>query len=160
MENLLLNVSFRFDCIDLLRTVEDIYSKEECEGFVSMIESRKPELATNNPSYRNQDRVMIDDPKLSEDLFLWLRAHLPAQIDRFKLLRLNERLRFYRYKTGQRFSPHMDHWHQPNDSEITLLTVLIYFNSDFSGGETRFMEQIEKTIIPKTGLAAIFQHKI
>ena len=54
----------------------------------------------------------------------------------------------------------MDHWYQPSNSEITLFTVLVYFNSDFSGGETRFMEQLEDVIVPKPGLVAIFQHKI
>jgi hypothetical protein len=38
--------------------------------------------------------------------------------------------------------------------------VLVYFNGDFTGGETRFMEQLEETIVPRAGLAAIFQHKL
>ena len=36
----------------------------------------------------------------------------------------------------------------------------IYFNDDFDGGETRFQEQIEQTVVPKSGKVAIFQHKI
>ena len=43
---------------------------------------------------------------------------------------------------------------------ITLLTVLVYFNDDFEGGETRFMEQVEEVVVPRPGRAAIFQHKI
>ena len=66
----------------------------------------------------------------------------------------------YRYRTGQKFEPHMDHWYRPSESQITLHTVLVYFNDDFEGGETRFQEQIEQTIIPKRGMVAIFQHKI
>ena len=66
----------------------------------------------------------------------------------------------YRYRTGQKFEPHMDHWYRPSESQITLHTVLVYFNDDFEGGETRFQEQIEQTIIPKSGMVAIFQHKI
>jgi hypothetical protein len=42
----------------------------------------------------------------------------------------------------------MDHWFQPTATRITRLTVFVYFNDDFGGGETRFMEQVECTIVP------------
>lgn len=160
MENLPLNVSFRFDSIDLLWTVENIYSQNECNDFISMIEKAKPEFATNNQMFRDQDRAMVDDPKISDNLFERLRLHLPGNIAQFKLRRLNERLRFYRYRAGQKFSPHMDHWYQPSESEISLLTVLTYLNSNFTGGETRFMGQLEEVVTPKSGLVAVFQHKV
>ncbi len=54
----------------------------------------------------------------------------------------------------------MDHWYQANDDEISLFSVLVYFNGNFQGGETRFMEQIEATVKPIAGKVAIFQHKI
>jgi prolyl 4-hydroxylase len=66
----------------------------------------------------------------------------------------------YRYRIGQRFEPHMDHWYRPSETQITLLTVLVYLNDNFEGGETRFQEQIEQTITPKCGMVSIFQHKI
>ncbi|NEO84582.1 MAG: hypothetical protein F6J87_10065 [Spirulina sp. SIO3F2] len=160
MDNFPLQVPFRFDTIPLLWTVPNIYSQAECAGFIAMIEQANPGLASNNPTFRNQDRVIVDDPAIASDLFNRLEPHLPHRIYRFQLRRLNERLRFYRYNVGQQFAPHMDHWYQPSDREITLLTVLVYFNANFTGGETRFMEQLEDVIQPKPGLAAIFQHKI
>lgn len=54
----------------------------------------------------------------------------------------------------------MDHWYRPSDSEVTLHTVLAYFNDDVEGGETRFLEQLEETVVPKAGRVAIFQHKV
>jgi hypothetical protein len=45
-------------------------------------------------------------------------------------------------------------------NRITLHTVLVYFNGGFEGGETRFREQVEQTLVPKPGLAAVFQHKL
>lgn len=103
MENLPLNVFFRFDSIDLLWTVENIYSQNECNDFISMLEKAKPALATNNQMFRDQDRIIVDDPKISDNLFERLRLHLPKNIAQFKLRRLNERLRFYRYSAGQKF---------------------------------------------------------
>ncbi len=150
----------RFENEPLLWIVEDVFSPQECAEFISFIEKSSPQLATNNPIYRNQDRVIIDSPTKSQTLFHRLRPSLPTEIEKYKLYGLNERLRMYRYRAGQKFEPHMDHWYQPNESQISLHSVLVYFNDDFEGGETRFSEQIEETVIPKPGRVAIFQHKI
>lgn len=153
-------VPMRFETVPLLWTVDSVYSKEECAQMVERIERGAPTIATNNPLYRNQDRVIEDDPKVAADLFCRLEEHLPRAIGPLRLVGLNERLRFYRYSPGQRFAPHMDHWYQPNAKSITLLTLLVYFNADFEGGETRFYEQLEETVRPSPGLVALFQHKV
>ena len=153
-------VPMRFADTPLLWTAEGIYSASECREIVAQIEAAAPTLATNNAMYRDQDRVMRDEPEVAAALFERLRPHLPETIGSLELSGLNERLRYYRYRAGQRFSPHMDHWYQPSAREITLLTVLVYFNDDFEGGETRFVEQVERSVSPAPGRAAIFQHKI
>ena len=150
----------RFEAEPLLWVVENIYTETECRGFIDFIERSSPTLATNNPMFRDQDRVITDNPEIAGELFRRLRPHLPEQIDALKLVGLNERLRMYRYRAGQRFEPHMDHWYCPSENQVTLHTILVYFNDDFEGGETRFQEQIEQTIIPNPGMVAIFQHKI
>lgn len=150
----------RFEGERMLWTVDDVYSADECNAFIEMIESESPSLATNNPIYRDQDRVMRDDPATAADLFTRLQPHLPAQIGDFTLIGLNDRLRFYRYREGQQFAPHMDHWYRPSDTRITLHTVLVYFNADFEGGQTRFMEQLDACVVPEPGRVAIFQHKL
>ena len=160
MGNLPLGVPMRFDSEALLWEVADVYSQPECDRLIEFIEQSSPQLATNNSTFRNPDRVIKDDPQIAGDLFSRLQPHLPKQIENFRLIGLNERLRLYRYRPGQSFSAHMDHWYQPNDTQITLLTILLYLNSDFVGGETKFMEQLEASITPQTGAVAIFQHKI
>jgi hypothetical protein len=153
-------VPFRFESERMLWWVDDVYTPEECRRFIQRIESAKPELATSNPLYRDQDRVIVDDPDLTADLFQRLRSHLPAKMGDLTLVGLNDRLRMYRYQPGQKFAPHMDHWYRPDDAHVTLHTVLVYFNDNFSGGETRFMEQLDATVLPKPGRVAIFQHKL
>ena len=150
----------RFETEPLLWSVDDVYTEAECRDFIDFIERSSPALATNNPLYRDQDRVIRDDPVIAEELFRRLRPHLPGRISMLRLVGLNDRLRMYRYRAGQRFEPHMDHWYRPSENRVTLHTVLVYFNDDFAGGETRFQEQVEQTLIPKRGMAAIFQHKI
>src|SRR5262245_430137 len=104
---------FRFEDHPLMWTIPNVYSQAECDDFVSLIVRAAPTLATNNPLHRNQDRVMIDDATMADDLFRRLAPHLPVQLGDFRLLGLNERLRFYRYAPGQQFPEHMDHWYQP-----------------------------------------------
>jgi hypothetical protein len=155
-----IDIPMRFEDRPLLLQVPDLYSPAECELFIALIESSAPKLATNNPIYRDQDRVIRDDLEIADDLFQRLRPHLPATMGPLRVVGLNERLRFYRYRAGQRFDPHTDHWYQPSPHRITLYTVLAYFNDDFAGGETRFHEQLDDTVVPRRGLVAVFQHKL
>jgi prolyl 4-hydroxylase len=135
-----IDIPMRFEKEPLLLSIPEVYSKDECERFISLIESSAPSLATNNPMYRDQDRVIRDDPRIATELFSRLRPHLPATMGPLRLVGLNDRLRMYRCRPGQRFEPHTDHWYQPSANRITLYTVLVYFNDDFEGGETRFHE--------------------
>ncbi len=155
-----LNVKFRYDSVPLLWEVKDIYSASECNTFCEKIAQANPSIATRNPMFRNQDRVIFDDKTIADDLFARIKPALPETIENFVLSRLNERLRCYRYNPGQKFKPHMDHWYQANEQEISLLSVLVYFNCDFVGGETRFMEQLDAVVTPEVGKVAIFQHKV
>jgi hypothetical protein len=155
-----IDVPMRFEDEQMLWTVDQVYTQPECTELVALIERSSPSLATKNPLYRDQDRVIRDDQDFADDLFRRLRPNLPARMGQLRLVALNERLRFYRYRPGQRFEPHMDHWYRPNDRRITLHTVLVYFNDDFEGGETVFQEQFDRTVVPKAGMAAVFQHKL
>jgi prolyl 4-hydroxylase len=156
----MLEVPMRFEGEPLLWVVDDVYTPEECSNHVRWIEQSAPKLATNNAIYRDQDRVMRTDPEMAGDLFQRLRHRLPALMGQLRLYGLNDLLRFYRYKPGQQFPPHMDHWYRPTDRQISLHTVLVYFNDGFEGGATVFQEQIEATVLPKAGRVAIFQHKV
>jgi len=155
-----IDVPMRFETEELLWTVEQVYTPSECADFVALIERSSPTLATNNPLYRDQDRVIRDDPQVALDLFRRMRPHLPERMGPLRLVALNDHLRFYRYSPGQRFEPHMDHWYRPNDRQITLHTVLAYFNDDFEGGETVFQERFDRAVTPKAGMVAVFQHKL
>ena len=157
---MLVDLPVRFEDQPLLWTVPQVYSETECSEFIHRIERSVPTLATNNPAYRDQDRVIVDDSEAAAELFRRLRPHLPERIGEFQLVGLNERLRCYRYSPGQQFSEHTDHWYRPAPNRITLHTVLVYFNNDFEGGETRFTEQLEATVTPEPGLVAILQHKV
>jgi len=71
-------------------------------------------------------------------------------------LGLNERLRIYRYRKGQRFDWHADGRYRRESGEQSLYTFLLYLTDGFGGGETRFRDAV---ITPQQGLACIFEHK-
>lgn len=153
-------VPMRFADAPLLWSCDEVLSAEECDALVATIERANPGLATQNPMYRDQDRVIVDDAALASLVFGRLAPSLPERLGKLRVVAANERLRLYRYTVGQRFAPHMDHWYQPSPRRITLLTVLVYLNEGFEGGATRFHEQLEDVVVPVRGRAAVFQHKI
>ncbi len=155
-----IDIPMRFNSEKLLWVVKNVLSKPECDDLIAEIESSAPKLATDNPIYRDQDRVIKDDPVLAKTLFDRLKEHLPNKMGDLEVSSLNSRFRLYRYRPGQQFLPHTDHWYQPNKFEITLHTVLIYLNDGFKGGETDFSKEHSEKVVPVVGSAAIFQHKI
>ncbi|MCW8132952.1 MAG: 2OG-Fe(II) oxygenase [Planctomycetota bacterium] len=74
---------------------------------------------------------------------------------------LNERLRLYRYDEGQRFPPHADGYYV-RPGERSLLTLLLYLNEGYEGGETCFAAtefEAAQAFVPRTGAALIFPHE-
>lgn len=109
------------------------------------------------PGGRHHQRAAVEDPELAEALGQRL-GHLwggpPG--------RLNERLRFYAYGPGQLFPPHTDGYHEEQGSpdrlpERSTLTLMLYLNDDFAGGETLFPDE-DLLITPTRGAALIFPH--
>lgn len=107
---------------------------------------------------RNNDRVIFDDEKLADALFLKAKPYLPDVVQAAELVGFNERFRFYRYENEQYFKWHKDgSFCRPDGSEMSLLTFLIYLNGDFEGGHTQFQWE---SIAPEAGMALIFPHNL
>jgi len=123
-------------------------------------------------SYRNNDRVLVDDPELAEHVLSVMRAHLPAELvdehgERWRLRGLNSRFRFCRYTDGQSFSVHRDGVYYAGARAESRLTFMIYLNdsSEFDGGETRFFASRDRstttmTVAPRRGTLIVFDHTL
>ncbi|CAF0911396.1 unnamed protein product [Rotaria sp. Silwood1] len=100
---------------------------------------------------RNNDRCIIDDVNMANILFE---------------LGLNERLRFLRYDPGQQFKGHMDGVYQRSDGsgEISCITIQLYLNDNYKGGETTFISYCDKkknfSCKPRTGMVLVFEHRL
>ena len=71
MNSFPLGIPMRFENERLLWTVNEVYTKRECSHLIKTIEQSQPQPATNNFSYRNQDRAIRDDIIYYFFMFLW-----------------------------------------------------------------------------------------
>jgi WD40 repeat protein/predicted 2-oxoglutarate/Fe(II)-dependent dioxygenase YbiX len=124
------------------------------------------------PSYRDNDRLVLDDPARAAALFGRLRAALPAVLDRagarWRLQGLNARFRFCRYQSGQQFGLHRDGPYAPSPDVRSWLTCMLYLNDavEFQGGGTRYYAERGPgaaplgEVRPEAGAAIVFDHAL
>ena len=140
-------IKFRF-------TLENFLTPEECKAFIERSEAIGYEESkirvrfgadvteVMNKDVRDNERVIFDDIELAASLFERVKQYLPQELDETKeweLLGLNERFRFYRYKDGQQFKQHKDGAFVRNENEISKVTMILYLNEDFEGGEFEYI---------------------
>ncbi len=166
---------------DRIFTLSNVLSPEECAEYITLTENigYTPAGLTVGqdeymmaPNVRNNDRVILDDEKRAADLWHRIAEYVPATIDKWTAIGLNERLRFYRYDPGQRFAPHGDGAYMRRNGDCSRLTFMIYLNDGFEGGDTRFylnhnyLELFDPSVVPDvsvvpaTGMALCFRHEL
>lgn len=138
----------------------DHIARAEAVGFdpAPITTRRGPRMA---PEIRNNTRVMIDDTETAAELFSLLRPVLPAVVSGWHLCGLNERLRWYRYDRGERFNWHYDGSFARDRTERSRLTLMIYLNEGFDGGETMFdLAGGMRVVRPQAGALLLFPHAL
>jgi hypothetical protein len=156
---------------DRVFVIHDFLSQAECVELIRRSESLAWEEGTVGgdvvSDFRNNDRVLFDDPPLAADLFRRARPFLPGESEGLAVVGFNERWRFYRYHPGQTFKPHRDGMYERLEVwEESHLTFMVYLNAQMTGGETRFFEGITEacrgqpylSVRPKEGMALVFVH--
>ncbi len=155
---------------EVISTHPCVISREECRALIELSENLGYESAFINGAFngprgfvvqkgRNNSRFALNDTGLSDALWRRVARAVPETINHKSVVGLNERLRFYRYEAGQSFGAHTDGYYRRSDEEQSLLTLMIYLNEDYAGGETFFPDS-ESLIVPKTGKALLFTHQL
>ncbi|MFI6365477.1 2OG-Fe(II) oxygenase [Nocardia sp. NPDC050630] len=146
------------ECAEIIDTATD-------SGFA-------PTGAHYPASYRNNDRLVRDDPVLADALFSRIAEYLPSRLHidgaDWRLVGLNERFRYCRYRGGQSFATHRDGAHASSATVVSRLTCMIYLNdsTEFDGGQTRFYASGEPgaaslgVVRPETGAIVVFDHAL
>jgi predicted 2-oxoglutarate/Fe(II)-dependent dioxygenase YbiX len=157
--------------------LRNVLTAAECQALIDLSEAQTYTPALVNvgfgrevalPDVRNNDRYIRDDVDMAGVLFERIRTFLPTTFRDCTLVELNERLRFLRYDPGQKFEPHMDgsymRMHGPRRGDRSLITVQVYLNQGFDGGETTFLSHNSDTpsvpYVPEAGSVLIFEHRL
>ncbi|WP_294249727.1 2OG-Fe(II) oxygenase [uncultured Chryseobacterium sp.] len=146
--------------------IENFLTNEECDHYIELTKDQVFKEAKINmqgrqvmsKGIRNNDRLMVFDNKLPENLFQKAAGFLPQTHENHKVTGFNEMFRIYKYSPGQRFKMHRDGSYIRNEHEKSFYTFLIYLNDDFEGGETEFEGLF--TVAPKKGSALVFYHPL
>ncbi len=159
--------------------IPSLFSKSECEQLLNTdIKKSFQKAISNYPTYyRNNDRFVIDNEGLANQLFEKVKQYLPevivtkstiqAENGIWYLKELNNRIRYCKYSANQYFHRHLDGVHYRNDTTQSKLTFMIYLNSatEFKGGRTLFFKtketnEVWASYIPKQGDLIVFDHNV
>lgn len=147
-------------------------SPERCRALCQEAQRRgfRSPSAAYPPSYRTNERLVVDDPSLAAGLEVSLAAYLPSTWRGddglpWPVSSINERVRFCRYREGQWFSRHRDGVFHRTAQERSALTIMVYLNDDFEGGHTRFFAgPHDRTPTwryrPRAGSLIVFDHRL
>ena len=160
--------------------IVDFLSPDECQALIAQLEAAGigATAALYPPSYRNNDRLVLDDSDLAARLYARIAAHAPetlvepaaegdGQPTIWRRERLNPRFRCCRYRDGQSFTIHRDGEYHAGPRERSRLTFMIYLNdgSEFSGGATRYYrdrsgQELLRSVTPRRGACIVFDHAL
>ncbi|CAH6421060.1 Hypothetical protein KVN_LOCUS118 [uncultured virus] len=141
-----------------LKVIDDIFTEEECKSIIKLAENRG--LDDIDRGIAKYHRTIIKDKKLSDKLYIQLKSHIPIMFNGSKTICLNDHFRFSKYFPGEEFGLHKDGINQDSFGNRSVMTLNIFLNDDFSGGETDFyfddQKKLRYSVIPKIGRGALF----
>lgn len=133
-----------------------------CKSLIDMAERNGFEQATLDTQigiqtrieYRNNKRFTFDDRVLSSILWTHLKDDQRLNNPGWEVVGLNNRFRIYKYSDpSEFFASHYDgRYLKVPEYEESWVTMLVYLNDDFEGGETSFQDG---DIKPEIGMAAL-----
>lgn len=126
----------RYELYNGVYCIDNFMLEKECRKMIEWGERNEFEELkqeeVNYYAFRDNGRYRVHNPLMAEAIFARLEPFLPNNSKAFegmKCLGCSSDIRFYRYKTGQRFGKHVDESTQDDEKGgITKYTVLIYLN--------------------------------
>ena len=158
--------------------LDNVLTEAECSELIKVTEEQGYEPALLNVGFgeqqlrtdmRKSERVLIFSVEKANMIWERIKDYIPdVWKDKYGLLRqvvgLNERLSCLKYGPGDYFRPHQDgKFVRPDGSEESFITIQLYLNEGFEGGDTTFMSLCNGEnvgVVPKIGRVLVFQHDI
>ncbi len=150
----------------LLWTLPDVLAPEDCRAMIDRAEQGEWLPATINTAQgravaehvRNNDTAIVDDERLALRIYDRIVPAIPELMGK-RPAGIKPRWRVYRYDVGQFFGLHGDQSYAGPNGQRSLLTLIIYLNDGYQGGETDFPE-IGERVHAEVGKALLFQHMV
>jgi hypothetical protein len=140
-----LNVAYN----QFVLVVPGVFTPEECHAWISEIESHEMEQAAItvdgeqvvDSDVRQCKRWMDDNEERTRNLWGRVKEYVETyEAEDAVAVGLNTRLRCLKYEPGDFFMPHYDGMHEQGE-EFSLLSLIVYLNDTFEGGETVFLDE-------------------
>lgn len=149
------NIDERFMCI-----VEDVFSEAECKAFIADLDQAE-KLKTVDSGLALYDRAMLISPAWAQEVHGRIKNLLPEAIRNVCVV--NDHFRFSKYNEGGHFKMHRDGVNSDGAGNVSYLTLNIFLNKEFDGGETDFFDErggLVVRAVPKPGRGALFETNV
>ena len=142
-----------------LNIIDDLFTVDECKQLISFAEEQG--FKEVDRSIAKYFRVEFDNPYLAQMLCSRLinRNVLPNMWNGSTVTGLNAHFRFSKYEPGMEFGIHKDGFNVDKNGNRSVMTLNIFMNDDFEGGETDFFHEDKSfrfSAKPKVGRASLF----
>jgi predicted 2-oxoglutarate/Fe(II)-dependent dioxygenase YbiX len=127
------------------------------------------------PDARKCDRSMVMDEELAAEIWELIKHVVPSGTNFGEPVGLNPLFRYLKYSPGEYFKQHHDGTYEDSNGNKSRLTVQMYLNDGYTGGETIFYEtsydhysasfyentyKAAYTHVPKKGDVVVFDQQI
>lgn len=146
----------------LVFLVEEVLAEAECAEQIARMDAldvMPMQAGTPRGTVRKNARAIQYDQAFAARLFDVVKSHVPRELVGMHPCGANECIRYYRYQPGDFFKPHQDTDFQRSATEKSLLSIVVYLNGGYDGGELLFHATGQR-VKPRAGLAAIFGHRM
>jgi len=137
--------------------IENFFTKEECKDLIQIFKDDEKRQKESRVRSKNGGSTVKKDHRNSTTLYADKKSpRFQAIIQKISNLfglppSHFESPQFTYYTKGGFFKPHLDH-SLKNPKSFRVMSVFIYLNDNFEGGETHFT-QLNYTVKPKQGMA-------
>jgi prolyl 4-hydroxylase len=139
-----------------LTVINNLLTENECDYFINLIDNCKNTKNIDRGNYANYNKLDWINSVFANILYKRICNYLPND-NNYKCC--NKYFRIAKYDVGGEFKLHKDGINQDSNGNRSYLTLNIFLNDNFEGGETDFYydnKEFRYSVKPKKGTAALF----
>lgn len=149
-----------YDNSKYLEVIDNFLSKEECTFLITFAENQGMKKIDRG-SVAQYHRAEFDNDWLADMLYQRLvdKGLIPAYYNGSKVVGLNNHFRVSKYYPDGEFKIHKDGINVDKNGNRSVMTLNIFLNKEFDGGETDFFfenKTFRCSVKPEIGRAAFF----